>query len=139
MTVYGGATLGGTGTIARVVNVQSNGTLMAGSVGAVGTLTVGANVTLGEGAVVQCSIFGGSVGLIRVNGTLTVPTNAVVNLGSAVSSPITLLSATSVAGATNGVLLSGWTVQPGLPPYRCSIRGNSIILTPFNGSVYTFR
>ena len=139
VTVNSGGTLGGTGTVLQVINVASNGTIMGGSAGVVGTLTT-TNLTLSEGAVVACDIAGGAADLITVNGKLTLPTNAIVQLNYTGSLPasLTLLAATSLAGATNSTVLSGWTlVPPSTRTFR--IQGNNVVLSPRRGSVVSLQ
>ena len=139
VTVTNSGTLGGTGTIARVVTVLSNGAIMAGATGAVGTLTVSTNLSLQEGAVVLCDVIGGNSDRINVGGTLALPTNATVNVsrsGGPGASEVVLFSASALAGATNSVRLTGWTV---VAPVAMSARisGTTVVLQAVRGTVLT--
>ena len=129
VTVTNGAALGGTGFVYRATTVTSNATLAAGASAVPGTLTT-TNLTLLGGAIIVCDISGGAMDKVAVNGTLTLPAKATVNVNrsGAWPSPAVLFSAASLAGATNSQQLTGWVVTP--PDARVSIQGNTIILAP---------
>jgi len=129
MIVSNGATLGGTGFIYRVTTIMSNATLAAGDGALPGTLTT-SNLTLLRGAIVACDVAGGAMDRVMVNGTLTLPTNATVQITRTGSWPASkiLFSATSLAGATNSTKLTGWSVSPS--NVTVMISGNDVILNP---------
>jgi autotransporter-associated beta strand protein len=135
VTVNDGGTLGGTGVIWRAITVASNATLSAGNSGAPATLAT-TNLTLNEGAIIACDAAGGAMDQVVVNGTLTLPTNATVNVSQtgAFPSPAVLFSATSLAGAPS---LSGWRLTP--PGLSAAISGNSVILQKTPGSTILIR
>ena len=132
VSVRGGAALAGTGTIAGSLLVASNATLGVGSgvTGSLGTLTVNGNVTLAPNAIYKCEYQNGALDTLAVGGTLTLPAALTVNLsglGGSMPNPVTLFTATTLAGATN---LTGWTVT-GLPSgYAPKIVGNSVTIRP---------
>jgi len=131
VTVCGGAVLGGTGVIYRVVTIASNATIMGGAAGTVGTLTIATNLVLQEGAVVNCAINGSVADKVAVTaGTLTIPTNATVNVtvSGNPSGSVTLFSSASLAGATQSTVLSGWTVSAPLNKRSVTIHGNNVVL-----------
>jgi fibronectin-binding autotransporter adhesin len=138
-----GGTLGGTGTIYGAVRVLSNATIMGGTAGSVGTLTISNNLVLAEGSVINCDIMGGTADRIAVtNGTLTLPTNAVVNVTLSGTRPgsVTLLSASSLVGVTNNPQLPGWSIPAPNYGYSVGIQGNNVVLTgPSQGTVFKFR
>ncbi len=134
VTVYSGATLGGTGTISRAVSVQSGGILAPGNLNAAGTLTV-SSLTLASGAVYKWTA-AGSGDRVNVTGTLTLPATAsVIVAGSSVPVPAVLFSAGGLAGATD---LSGWTVT-GVGGARVAIEGTQVVLKVARGTAVLIR
>ncbi len=133
MIVSNGATLGGTGFIYRVTTVTSNATLAAGDGALPGTLTT-SNLALLRGAIVACDVSGGAMDRFVVNGTLTLPTNATVQITRTGSWPVSkvLFSATSLAGATNSAKLTGWSVSPS--NVTVMISGSDVILSPVSAA-----
>lgn len=139
VTVSNGATLGGTGFIYRATTVTSNATLAAGDGALPGTLTT-SNLTLLRGAIVACDVVGGTMDRVMVNGTLTLPTNATLQIMRTGSWPASkvLFSATSLAGATNSAKLTGWSVSPS--NVTVMISGTDVILNSVSSAtVITFR
>ncbi|MEI6169030.1 MAG: autotransporter-associated beta strand repeat-containing protein [bacterium] len=65
LTVYSGATLGGTGTVSRRVQVLSGGTLSAGTPAGTGTLNISSNLVLSTGATLSIKV--DATGYDRVN------------------------------------------------------------------------
>jgi autotransporter-associated beta strand protein len=61
VTVQNSAYLGGTGTIARAVTVNSGGRLTAGLTNSVGTLNIASNLNLKAGAILDVQLAGGGV------------------------------------------------------------------------------
>jgi autotransporter-associated beta strand protein len=109
VTVASGGTLGGSGTVASVT-VQSGGALAAGG-SAVGTLTASANVTMDPGAIVDWQYGAPSADLVAVTGTLTLPSNAVVNVsagGLELPDEVALFTYNTLSGAAS---LDGWTIN----------------------------
>ena len=123
--------LGGTGTIYRVVNVASNAALAPGNPGSVGTLTIASNVTLAAGAVYNWDYSNGTGDRVIVGRTLTLPTNAVVNvtkLGGEFPTVGVLFTAGQLAGATND--LSGWTLLGLSDKYHVTVVGAQVLIKP---------
>jgi hypothetical protein len=93
--------------------------------------------------VINCDIMGGTADRIAVtNGTLTLPTNAVVNVTLSGTRPgsVTLLSASSLVGVTNNPQLPGWSIPAPNYGYSVGIQGNNVVLTgPSQGTVFKFR
>jgi autotransporter-associated beta strand protein len=148
VTVAGGATLGGNGTINGVVTLQSGATLSPGN-NAIGTLTVSNGVTLQSGSTnyfeiskasatndqLQVSgplVYGGSLVVSNLAGTLTggerfqlfSATSASGNFSALVGSPGTNLA--WQFNATNGVLAVYSTVPTNL---TASVTGGVLQLT----------
>jgi len=141
VTVNADAILGGTGTISPGTGkaVTVNGSLAPGNAG-VGTLTVNGAVTLAPDAGYAWQYLNGNGDLVDVNGTLTLPAAATVNVSGdgALPATMTLFTANSLdeAGATD---LSGWTVN-GLKDGKAAIQGTSVILkTTPSGTVISIR
>ena len=137
VTVYAAATLGGTGTISRTVNVASNGVLTAGALGATGTLTV-TNLMLDPGAVLAIDASATGADRIVVTGTATVPTNAVVNLteigGASLARNLVIISAGTLNAPSS---LSAWSVPRGL---RVQVINQTVVLGPkARGTVFVVR
>jgi autotransporter-associated beta strand protein len=139
--VESSGTLGGTGTLnlapGQAVTVQAGGTLAPGSNG-VGTFTVNGAVTLQSGGLYAWQYLDGTGDLVDVNGTLTLPAAATVNVSGSGALPatMTLFTATTLDGATD---LSGWTVT-GLEYGKAQIQGTSVILKSVPaGTVITIR
>lgn len=108
VAVAGGGTLGGTGTVNSVA-VQGGGGLSPGS-GGVGTLSASA-VSLAANACYNWDYGVSASDLVAVSGTLTLPSNAVVNVsagGLELPDEIPLFTYGSLVGA---VSLDGWTVN----------------------------
>ena len=124
VVVYSGGTLGGTGVVYRPVVVATNGAVAPGATNA-GTLTVVGNLTFQEGAIFTC--LGGKV---QVNGTLTLPTNATVNVVN--QGVWTLFSATALAGATD---LGRWRIV-GQRNCRVAIVGTDVVLRMAAGTLF---
>jgi autotransporter-associated beta strand protein len=75
-TVSAGATLGGTGTLGG--GLTSTGTVAPGA--SVGTLSVGGNVTMGEGAVFAAELSGATSDLLAIDGDLNLDQQVVYQL-----------------------------------------------------------
>ena len=73
--VYSGATLGGTGTIARAVNIVGTGALTAGATNRVGTLTISSNLVFSGSGSLVVDVSASGVDKVIVNGTGTVNLN----------------------------------------------------------------
>ena len=107
-------TLGGTGSVASVVNIASNAFVSGGSTTAVGTLTM-TNLVMQEGAGLMWNYGTATRDSVVVAGALTLATNAVVNVSAAEGATSSQLPASSVlmtytssSGATS---LNGWVVN----------------------------
>ena len=131
VNVNGGA-LGGTGVIYRTVNVTSNAVLSPGDLNSVGTLTVASNLTFGTGAIYSWDFGNGAGDRVVVGQTLTIPTNATVNVtnrGGDFPFPAgVLFSAGQLAGSTND--LSHWTLNGVNVRYKLRVSGNNVLLYP---------
>ncbi len=138
-----GGTLGGTGTVGlatgKLLTVETGGALAPGTVGApVGTLTVNGAATLQADTTYAWQYLNGAGYRVVVNGTLTLPAAATVNVSGSGALPatMTLFTASSLDGATD---LSGWTVN-GLTDGKAQIQGTSVILkTAPAGTMITIR
>jgi hypothetical protein len=92
-----------------------------------GTLRVGGNAVLGEGAAVAWNYSAGAGDLVQVAGSLWLPTNATISvaaLGGSMPAPAVVLSAATLGGMTD---LSAWSVA-GLEGYRPAVSGNTVVL-----------
>jgi len=131
VTVMNGATLGGTGMIARAVVVAAGGTITAGAsrTGDVGVLTISNNVTLAANAKLLCDFSGTTNDVLRVTGTLTLPTTATVVVSPigtpGVVYPRVLFSANTLAGVSGE--LTGWVLtDPRVG--RIVTQGNNVVM-----------
>jgi hypothetical protein len=73
VAVNSGGTLGGTGTIGGVVTVSGSGALSPGLPAAVGTLSMGAGLTLNDSNVLNYDFHSGSNDLLAITGNLSIP------------------------------------------------------------------
>ena len=131
VTVMNGATLGGTGMIARAVVVAAGGTITAGAsrTGDVGVLTISNSVTMAENSKLLCDFSGTTNDVLRVTGTLTLPTTATVVVSPigtpGVVYPRVLFSANTLAGASGE--LTGWVLtDPRVG--RIATQGNNVVM-----------
>ena len=114
LTVYSGATLGGTGTVSRRVQVLSGGTLSAGTPTVTGTLNISSNLVLNSGATLSINVDAAGHDRVTVGGAgsidLTgVKVDVILASGSDVtgnytilSSGVPLLNYTSLGTVTRG-------------------------------------
>ena len=131
-------TLGGNGTLSSNVTVRAGGTLSPGNTTSAGTLTINGNVNFQTGASYKWVMDAVTNDRVVVNGTLTLPAVASVNvtnlLGGRIVLPAVLFQATTLAGATS---VSGWTVTPS--DLHAIRSGNTVILDFSSGAVFVFR
>ncbi|MFT5127194.1 MAG: fibronectin-binding autotransporter adhesin [Rhodothermales bacterium] len=137
VAVNSGGTLGGAGSLAGLVTVNSGGHVAAGV--AVGTLTLSAGMTLNDGAELDADLtLGGAADLIDITGgTLTgsgasgVTVNLTVAGGTPSAASIYTLMDWSAA-AESGVEVGDFTVAvtsgPAAVGYRLSIVGQQLLL-----------
>jgi autotransporter-associated beta strand protein len=114
VTVAAGATLTGDGRVGGDVAVLSNATLRAGTASACGTLAVGGNLTLAAGALPLWRFANGATDLILVGGTLTFPTNGVLQVATltpGLRQPDVAPVFTSSHVISGPASLAGWTVE----------------------------
>lgn len=100
LTVYSGATLGGTGTVSRRVQVLSGGTLSAGTPTVTGTLNISSNLLLSSGATLSINVDAAGYDRVTVGGTgsidLTgVKVDVIPASGSDVTGNYTILTSSS--------------------------------------------
>ena len=140
VTVQSGAFLGGTGTIARNMAVNSGGLLAAGLTNTVGTLNISSNLNLQAGAILDVQlaatnsydriVVGGAVNLNSNSGagsTLRLSVIGTLRVGQ----QFTIIDNQS-AGAVQGAFANGGSVSAG--GYRFEIAynggtGNDVVLT----------
>jgi hypothetical protein len=148
VSTYSGATtnfsgtLGGTGTLASAVTVLGGAILAPGAStnAAVGTLDV-AQLTLREGAVIEWNFDASAQDLIRVSGTLTLPTSAVLKvsaLGGAGEAALPDPAVLMTFGMRGGALaLREWSVI-GAPAGRVAqvdASNNRLLLAKIKGTM----
>lgn len=110
VTVNGGGTLGGHGTINTNVDILSGGTLSPGN--SIGTLTVNGNLALEQGSTVQAELgASGASDQVIVNGDLALngATLNIVNAGGMGNGVYNLFKTTGTLSTSNGGLILGST------------------------------
>jgi len=136
VTVASGAALGGTGTLSpggsNKILIESGGKITAGdsAAGTAGTLTINGDLRLEENSKGTFIFAPGINGTVAVSGTLTLPTNTVLNLttlSGTLPKEATIFSAGTLAGATD---ISQWRVTGTTMPCKAYISGNSVIVKP---------
>jgi len=141
--VSAGATLAGTGTVARVITVASNAVLTAGNpsvTNRVGTLTASASTTLAAGATYTVRIGIDGCDLLAATGGLTLTEGAEL---SVIADP-TLgrfppgYSVTIATGTVTGRFKQSVINLPGQPQLKVSYTGNTIKLVYLNGTLIRF-
>jgi autotransporter-associated beta strand protein len=114
VTVQNSAYLGGTGTIARAVTVESGGRLTGGLTNAVGTLNIASNLNLKAGAILDVQLAGGGV-------CDTIVVGGAVDLNSD-------------SGAGSALQISAVGTLKGSETYTIMRAGSPIVNTFANGS-----
>jgi len=130
-----GGILSGSGTVNAPAGVSFLlGTVMPGTNGTVGTLTINGPVTLGAGSTTVVDV-GTTSDLLKVNGALTAGGTLVANALVTVQkgSSFTVAQATSISGAYNSVL----DTQPGVLFPTVAQVGNTEVVTFQAGSFVT--
>jgi autotransporter-associated beta strand protein len=139
-----GGTLGGTGTIylaaSKTCTVAQAAAVAPGvTTGAtdIGTLTVNGAFDFQSNAVYHWQGNATTGDLVRVNGTLTLPAVATVNVKGSMPTPAILFAATALAGpgATD---VSGWVVN-GAAGVTVKVVGTTVQLLPPAGTVVMIR
>lgn len=127
VTVVSAGTLGGSGMIRGVVT--NSGTLAAGGVGTVGTLTLATNLVMQSGSAIAWDWASGSNDAIMVNGSLTLGAgnSYTVRLGKVGSAgypqgDYTLIQYAGVDPADIGT----WTVDPGTTGWTAKVAQDTI-------------
>ena len=123
LTINGG-TLTGNGSVTGAV-VVSAASILAPGTNSVGTLSITGGVTFAGNAVYNWEYGDGAGDLVSVDGKLTLPASATVNIAGSggFPAPATLFTATTLDGATT----LGWTVT-GVNGYSAKIQDNSVVL-----------
>jgi hypothetical protein len=105
-------TLGGTGSVAGLVTVESGGTIAPGLVNTIGTLALDGGLTLNTGSILAMQLGAPTTGdLINVGGTTTINggTVNITNAGGLGAGSYTLLDYTGALGGSFGNLALGTT------------------------------
>ena len=110
----------------KAIRVNKNGGSLAPGNQGVGTLTVNGDAVFSSGGVYAWEYLDGTGDLVDVNGMLTLPSTATVEVSGSGAPPSTLVlfTADALDGATD---LSGWTVN-GLKDGKAQIQGTSVTL-----------
>jgi autotransporter-associated beta strand protein len=141
--VSDGATLAGTGTVARVITVASNAVLTAGNpsvTNRVGTLTASASTTLAAGAVYAVRIGAAGCDTLAATGGLTLTEGAEL---SVIADPTLVrfpsgYSVTIATGTVTGRFKESVINLPNQPQLKVSYTGNTIKLIYLNGTLLRF-
>jgi len=136
-TVPNSQILTGSGLVTGLVTVASGAGISGGGTNDIGTLTCASNLTLNAGAKVYWNYSATTADVVNVNGTLTLPATATVNVsgtGVLPSRGLLFSSAKPLSGATD---LSGWTFTgPGANPTTRAVKsGNQVYLVTSSGMV----
>ena len=112
MTVNGGGTLGGTGTVGNT-QVNSAGTLSPGN--SIGTITVNGNLAFGAGGQYVVEVSPTAADRTNVTGTATLAGNVLATFapGSYITRQYTILHANGGLGGTTFSALTTTSLPPG--------------------------
>ena len=141
--VSDGATLTGTGTVARVITVASNAVLTAGNpsiTNRVGTLTVTAGVTLQAGAVYAVRIGSADCDLLNATGGLTLAEGAElsVSMDPTLDRVLPGYGVTVATGPITGRFKQSVVNLPNQPTLNVIYTGNAIRLINSGGTLIRF-
>ena len=113
VTVAAGATLFGSGTVGGTVSVASNAWLQAGTAAACGTLQIGGGLAIAPGANLPWRYTGTAYDSFSVAGTVTLPTNGVLQtsaLAAGAKPPAKAVLFASDQVISGPATFSGWTI-----------------------------
>jgi autotransporter-associated beta strand protein len=129
--------LSGNGLVTGSVVVASGAGVSGGVTNDVGTLTCASNLTLNAGAKVYWNYSATTADVVNVNGILTLPATATVNVSGTGGMPSQVLLFSSanpvaISGATD---LSGWTITGAKTSTRAVVSDNQVLLKTYYGMV----
>jgi len=119
--------LTGTHSFANGLVMNTNAVFAVGGTNVLGSAAIAGNVTLLSGAVLDCDFNASTNDWTQIDGTLTLPESATLNirtLDGSLRGTIPVMQATAIsgdAGAWSPVFVNGWK-------YRAAVRGNQLRL-----------
>ncbi|MEI6169276.1 MAG: Ig-like domain repeat protein [bacterium] len=129
--------LEGSGLVTGSVVVASGAGVSGGITNDIGTLTCASNLTLNAGANVYWNYSTTTADVVNVNGILSLPSNATVNVSGTgvLPSQVLLFSSANPVNISGATDLRGWTITGAKATTRAIKSGNQVYLVTSSGMV----